>query len=191
MNSGLNKVLSVIVKIMEIGYWIMSAFTIISAILSLASNEFVQALSNANTSIDMNCYGFAVTDLATAGDNLGICMALTFFGAGLISVILALIHRNINTIFRTVQGKNKKTENTSPFQKLVVDSVKRIGMLSIAIPAVGFVVTIVMFVVSLVLGNPVSVTLSLSSVVVGLICLSLSQIFAYGAKLEDEVDGLL
>lgn len=191
MKSGLNKVLAVIAKIIEIGHWISIPFAILLSVLSLISNPFITAIAESNAALNINCYGFIVNNLANAGSSYGIIYAVIFLGCGLICAFIALIFRNLYTVFRTIDGKNKNTESSSPFQKVVVDSIKKIGILSIAIPIAGFVISSVITVVALVCGSSISVSLSLSSVIVGLICLSLSQIFTYGAKLEDEVDGLL
>ena len=58
-------------------------------------------------------------------------------------------------------------------------------------PVFAFVLTAIVYVVSLINGTPVGVSVSLEGVVIGLVCLCLTQIFSYGAQLEEEVDGLL
>ena len=116
---------------------------------------------------------------------------LDFSGLAIAFALVALIFRNLDIILHTISGRYEKAESTSPFQKDVVKRVKKIGILSIAIPVFSFALTAIVYVVSLINGTPVDVSVSLEGVVIGLVCLCLTQIFSYGAQLEEEVDGLL
>ena len=70
--------------------------------------------------------------------------------------------------------------------------VKEIGIFSIAVPVVGFVTGTIIFAVSIISGiDGTELSLNFSSFILGLISLCLTNVFAYGANLEKDVDGLV
>ena len=98
------------------------------------------------------------------------------------AVLMAIIFRNINHIFR-------KSNTASPFSEYNVKKIKQIGYIAIAIPLINLVFYVVASIIAR--SNNVSMSFSLSEIVFGLVALTLSQYFAYGAKLEKDVDGLV
>ena len=110
----------------------------------------------------------------------------TFFlfgiGAVIIMSLMAMVFRNLYLIF-------KKSENETPFQKDNIRMMKEIGIFSIAVPVVGFVMSIV---TRLVVGaEAAEISVSQSGIFMGIIVLCLTQYFIHGAELEEDVDGLL
>lgn len=190
MKKGLNRTLSVISKIMEIVHWIGAALGVLLFGISLADNEFVAEIV-AEDGANFTSYGFDVNALTQTGDVSYFAVSMFFIGITITFVLMALIFRNLDIILNTIAGKNKKAESTSPFQKDVVRRVREIGIFSIAMPAVGLVIKTIINIVCAINGSFIEASVSLDGVVVGLVCLCLTQIFTYGAKLEEEVDGLL
>ena len=91
-------------------------------------------------------------------------------------------------VFRRIWQIIKLSWASTPFQRPVVDKVKQIGWLFIASPLVTMVVGLVNF---LIRWPNISVKVDVSDIITGVIVLALSQVFAYGVKLEDDVEGLL
>lgn len=98
------------------------------------------------------------------------------------NVLMALTFRRGNGIIvKAIEG--------APFQDCTVKWMKEIGYLSIALPVVGFVGSVIAYLVG---GMPTSeVALNLDGFVMGILVLCLTQVFAHGAQLQQDVDGLL
>ena len=110
----------------------------------------------------------------------------TFFlfgiGATVILGLMAMVFRNLSLIF-------KRSENNTPFQKDNVRMMKEIGIFSIAVPVVGFVMSVI---ARIVIGaEAAEISINQSGIFMGIIVLCLTQFFAYGTELEKDVDGLL
>lgn len=189
MKKGLNITLSVISKIAEIACWIALVAGLICFAASFDSTFSSEII--AEDGALLTGIGFDVNAIGDTGDINHFAISMYFIGVSVVFVLLALIFRNLDIILHIISGRYEKAESTSPFQEEVVKRVKKIGILSIAMPVVGFVITTIIYVVSLINGNPVNVSASIDGVIIGLVCLCLTQIFSYGASLEKEVDGLL
>ena len=99
-----------------------------------------------------------------------------------ILAVMAMIFRNLHLIF-------KKSENDSPFQKDNIRMMKEIGIFSIAVPVIGFIMSII---VRLVIGvDAAEISINQGGIFMGIIVLCLTQYFIHGANLEKDVDGLL
>ncbi len=189
MKKGLNRTLSVISKIAELACWI----GVVTGLICFAGsfNKDVAREIIAGEGNMMQSIGFEIGVITHTGVTNYFAVSMYFIGTVVAFALIALIFRNLDIILHTISGRYEKAESTSPFQKDVVKRVKKIGIFSIAMPVLGFVTTAIVYVVSLINGNAVDVSVSLEGIVIGLVCLCLSQIFSYGAQLEEEVDGLL
>lgn len=190
MKKGLNTTLSVLTKILEVALWIGTVAGIIGIVGSIVDKEGVRKLITENGG-ELACSGFDVNVITNNGEINFFAVTMFFIGTVLIFILTALIFRNIHNILTTIAGKNKHTVSTSPFQKDVVRMVREIGIFSVGIPVIGVIITAITSIVSVINGNSTEVSASLDGIVIGLVCLCLTQIFAYGAKLEEEVDGLV
>ena len=182
----INKLGSIITKILEVFHWVGTALMAAATVCSLAAPQwlgyFVGFDAKECCGADLPVYGFEVHAPVTNGN---VDMA-TFFlfgiGAVIIMALMAMVFRNLCLIF-------KKSENTTPFQKDNIRMMKEIGIFSIAVPVIGFVMSIV---IRLVLGSEAAeISVSQSGIIMGIIVLCLTQYFIHGAELENDVDGLL
>lgn len=189
MNKGLNITLSVLTKIAEIALWIGAVAGIVACVgCAFDTNGMNELLLENKELVNPTMTLNAVSDTG----EINFFAVITFFiGTSITLVLTALIFRNIYNILATIAGRNKHTESTSPFQKDVIRMIKEIGIFSIATPVIGFVVSTIITAVSIINGTAAETSVSLNSVIIGLMCFCLTQIFTYGAKLEEEVDGLV
>ena len=109
---------------------------------------------------------------------------LFLFGIGAVMLLslMAMVFRNINLII-------KKSEDSTPFQADNIRMLKEIGIYAIAIPVISLIMSVVCRVV---LGiDAVETSVNVYGFSMGVIILCLTQFFIYGARLENDVDGLL
>ena len=83
----------------------------------------------------------------------------------------------------------KKSEGTTPFQPDNVRMFREIGIFSIAVPVVGFVMSVI---ARIVIGvENAEIYNGFEGFVIGIVVLCITQFFAQGIELEKDVDGLL
>ena len=182
----LNTLGKVITKILEVFHWVGVALMIAAIICSVAAPNlvgyFVGFDAKECCGANLEVYGFEVN--APVVDGKVDTATFVVFGIGAIIILsaVAMIFRNLNQIF-------KKSENATPFQKDVVRLVREIGIFTIAIPVIGFIVSII---ARLVAGpDGAEISIDMSGIFMGIIVLCLTQFFAHGVELENDVDGLL
>lgn len=127
-----------------------------------------------------------VNELGMSLDKLSDMRLVGVFGClyGFICTALgSLIFGSIYKVFKNIE------KDKTPFTKANVRLIKNVGIYSIIIPFVGTVIGII---TSLVAKNTYfDASLDVTVVFMGFVVLCLSQFFAYGVELEDEVEGLL
>ena len=182
----ISKLGAILTKILEVFHWVGAALMAAATVCSLAApgwvGYFVNFDAKACCGANLAVYGFEV-NAPVADGNVDM---LTFFlfgiGAVIILALMAMVFRNLHLIF-------KKSENTTPFQKDNIRMMKEIGIFSIAVPVVGFVMNIV---TRLVIGaEAAEISVSQSGIFMGIIVLCLTQYFIHGTELEKDVDGLV
>lgn len=182
----MNKLAKIVAKILEVFHWVgvalMAAATICSVVAPKWIGYFVSLDAKECCGAELSVYGFEV-QCAVADGNVDMTTFLLFgIGAILILSLMAMVFRNLYLIF-------KKSENATPFQKDNIRMLKEIGIFSISVPVVGFIMSIIM---RLVIGvDAVETSVQQSGIFMGIIVLCLTQYFIYGADLEKDVDGLL
>ncbi|MBQ8057084.1 MAG: DUF2975 domain-containing protein [Ruminococcus sp.] len=189
----LNKTLSIISKITEILHWIGAGISALMVLISIVDKSFfAECVAEEGPNFaTLEAYSFNVNALTQNGDINHFAVTMAFVGIMLTFILMALIFRNLDIILSTIMGKYKHATSTSPFQKDVVRRVREMGIFAISMPIIGFIITTIITGVSLANGIESEVSVSLEGIIIGLVCLCLSQIFSYGANLEEEVDGLL
>lgn len=180
----LDKVTLVLAKVLEIGHWIGMVGMIVVFVLSLIMGSGVfNNVNLADFDASLITYGFEIEMVDAAGQVSVPALRVFCIGAALILGVMAMVFRNIYLIL-------KRSENTTPFQKDNVRMVREIGIFLIAVPVISLIMSIV---ARLVVGPELveASSVGLSSFMVGLVMLCLSQFFAHGVELETETDGLL
>jgi len=183
---GLNKAVVIITKILEVFHWVgvglMAAATICSFAAPQWVGNFVGFDAKECCGAELEVYGFEVHAAVTDG-NVDM-KTFMFFGIGavIILALMAMVFRNMHLIF-------KKSENSTPFQKDNIRMMKEIGVFSIAVPVIGFIMSIVVRLVTSV--DTAEISIDMGGIFMGIIVLCLTQFFIHGAELEEDVEGLL
>ena len=187
-NKYVNKILSIICKIYELSNWIFAGVAVLLTIYSIFNYEFVEYILSDGYA-DLIIRTPTITALYDTYGNINMfSVYINYIYAVIEAILKALVFRNVDLILATMSKEHNDTENYSPFQKSVVKRVKTIGILFIASPVLDLVVDIILHFSSDI--HP-RITGDMYALTLGLVCLCLAHIFSYGAKLEDEVDGLL
>lgn len=182
---GLNKAATIITKILEVFHWVGTALMAVATVCSVAAPQLLKYLVSIDAKeccgAELSIYGFEVHAPVVNGSVDMTIFLLFGIGATIIFVLMALVFRNVYLVF-------KKSEIATPFQKENVCRLRKIGFFSIAVPVIGFVMSII---VRLVAGDVVEVSVGQSGIFMGIVVLCLTQYFSYGAALEEDVDGLV
>lgn len=182
MGKKLDKAVTVLTKLAEIGHWIAAVGMVVGLVLTLIMGMEAVLFSPQDFGQSLATYGFEVEVVSAAGQLEMNALRLFCLGAAVILGLMAMVFRNIHLIM-------KRSENASPFQKDNVRMVREIGFFLLGVPAVGLAISGIVFAVV----GPETAELSvrLDSFVMGLVVLCLSRFFARGMELEADVDGLL
>ena len=185
----------VLAKIFEIVHWVGavgSAILLIISILDIGGFRAFMADGFAESGTTLSTYCLDVNVVGIGGEINAIALILFWAGSIITFGLMAMVFRNIYLIMKTLNGKNKHSNGTSPFQKDVIRMIKEIGIFSISAPVVAFFLSAVICAVSMINGmDGVEVSVGIEGFIVGLISLCLTNVFTYGAELEKDVDGLL
>lgn len=193
---NINLITMILAKIAEVAHWLLVVVVAFFAICSITRPSWFghalnKMIDDGDTSI--SCYGFEsnITVWTTADDyapsvNYG---AVTFFTLGgmVVLSLMAMVFRNAYLILKTAQGKTNFSKGHTPFQKDVVRMLREIGLFLIAVSVLSLISDIIVQLG----GNSVQAGFNYESGFMGLLFVCISQFFAYGAGLEEEVDGLV
>ena len=138
---------------------------------------------------ELTSHGFEITAVQADG-TLDMTAVLFFAVTAVICLsLMAMVYRNVYLIVRTAAGTTSFAREATPFQKDTIRMVREIGIFLISQSAVCLVMSII---ARLFIGVEVAeLSVNLDSLLMGVVALSLSQIFAYGTQLQEDVDGLL
>ena len=183
---GINKLGKIITKILEVFHWVgtilMAAATVCSVAAPNWVKYFVRFDAKECCGANLEVYGFEVNAPVVNGNTDMTSFMLFGIGAVIILAVMAMVFRNLHLIF-------KKSENGTPFQKDNIRMMKEIGIFAIAVPVIGFIMSII---VRLVTGvETAEISIDMGGIFMGIIVLCLTQYFVHGADLEKDVDGLL
>ena len=184
----MNTAAAVAAKILEILHWLGGAAALVVFVISFASPHTIADMT-ARLNGQVAIYGVSMS-AAQPGGSIGVGGVRVFsVAAFFIFTLMAMVFRNVYLIFRTSKGKTWFAKGETPFQNDVVRMVREIGIFSISVPVVGLLVSVV---ARLVMGvDAVEWSVDLGGFVTGILVLCLSQVFAYGMRLQSDVDGLL
>ena len=182
----LNTLGKVITKILEVFHWVGVALMIAAVICSIAAPNwigyFVGFDAKECCGANLEIYGFEIN--APVSDGKVDLSSFLIFGIGAIVIlaVMAMVFRNLHLIF-------KKSENSTPFQKDNVRMMREIGFFTIAIPVIGFIMSVI---ARLVMGSDVAeISIDMGGIFMGIVVLCFTQFFAHGVELENDVDGLV
>lgn len=183
----------IVAKFGEVVHWIGVVTMIVTLIFCIfAGSKFhgfidESRLFDANGDTKLEVYGFEL-DCADKDGRINITTIAVFSVGALISLgLMAMVFRNIYLVLKSIIGKNGI--KSSPFAKDNVRMIREIGIFSISLPIIG---QIMQCIAILILGwENVEASVSIDGFIVGIIALCLTQIFAYGASLQSDVDGLV
>lgn len=182
----LNKTVIRLSCIAEVFLWIGTAVMLGLFIASLIVPDKLGFMLESGS---LTISGFNIATVDAAGNAIPRAVTVCTFAGILIMPLSAMIARNIHLIFQTAAGATAFSQGVTPFQKDNVRMVREIGIFSIAIPAVELLVSVI---AQLYVGNvQAEYSVNLNGVFFGLVILCLSQFFAYGVSLQEEVDGLV
>lgn len=172
-------------KAAEILHWMGAAMMALLLVCSLAAWGWLGPVLQRNMDrfgLEASMYGFnlVVFDAAGQVDMRSIAM---FALCGIIVLsLMAMVFRNVNLVLR-------KSQDSTPFQPDNIRMLREIGYFMIAVPLIELVLS---FVVRLLLGADHStVSVELDGILIGILVLCLTRIFAHGMELEQDVDGLM
>lgn len=187
----LNRAIIIISRIVEVFMWVGSGLSVIITILAaIGKPGLIRFFTDATPGTDMLSSGdFTLRALTADGQPAMAAFVIFFLTLALTLALMAMCARNVHLIFKTSEGKTRFSRGETPFQPDNIRMVREIGIFLIAIPAVQFIMSIVARVA---LGpDMVESGLGMQKVFMGLVVLALSQYFAYGMNLQNEVDGLV
>ena len=189
-NEGMKKFVTVLAKVLEVFHWVGSALTALGVFfIAIGRLDALRFVTDANETMPEISDGVFFVDLTGLSQEQVRTVFLVFFVALLFTMILtATIFRNIYLVFKTAAGETKFSKGRTPFQPDIVRMIREIGIFAIACPVIDMIASIVL---QIAIGDALEASVSFSGVVFGLVILCLSEFFQYGAKLQEENDGLL
>lgn len=187
---GLNKAIIIISKIVEVFCWIGTGFlAVMTAVVAIGREELLRFLCSIDgTTAEVDFFDVSISIMDENGKQIAAAMIVAFIGALIACVLTAMIFRNLNLIFKTAEGKTKFSKGATPFQPDNIRMVREIGIFLIAIPIVEVIVSTI---AQIIVGTNIDADFNMINILMGLVVLALSQYFAYGMELQNEVDGLL
>jgi len=182
MGSKLDKATRVLAKLVEVAHWIGAVSLIVALVLIISVGKQAVIFGPEDYGTDVSTYGFSLMIINEAGQLNMTALLLFCVGAMVIMCLMAMVFRNVYLIL-------KGSESSTPFTPDNVRMVREIGYFLLAVPVVGLVLSVI---ARLILGPEVTeVSMNMGSLLVGLVVLCLSRVFARGMELETDVDGLL
>lgn len=175
----------VVAKILEIFHWIGAGLMVGVGISAAVAPAWISRFMDAEalrSEREIEVYGFSVTAVDAAGEIHRPTLVIFAIGAVFIFCLIAMIFRGLNRILRN-------SESGSPFQPDNIRMLRQIGAFSMGVPVVGLIMSML---IRLVVGvNAAELSVSMDGFIMGIIVLTLTQYFIYGARLERDMDGLV
>lgn len=190
----LNKLTMVLAKITEIVLWVGTVVAIGTIVITVIDFNAVTNFMTESEFLEnggLSGYGLDVNAISADGEINRYAVIIYFIGAILSFGLMAMVFRNVYLIMKKLNGKNN--EIVSPFHKDIIRMTKEIGIFTIAVPVVCFILSIIATAISLAngLATEITVNISTETVMIALISFCLTNVFTYGASLEKDVDGLV
>ncbi len=188
----LTKAATVLSKLIEIAYDIGAVGMAVTLVLflvdrSLFPGTLVQGAPVPGEAISV--HGFSIVFGNPDGTINSAAFIIFLITGGLVLSHMAWIFRNVSLILRTTQGQTKFSQGKTPFQKDNVRMMREIGIFFIAITVAELIMSTIAV---LVLGpETAEISVGMGDAITGILMLCLSQAFALGVKMQEDVDGLV
>ncbi|EFA23609.1 hypothetical protein [Bifidobacterium gallicum] len=191
MNTPLDSLTKVLAKIVEILHWIAAVCALVLFVSSWFSTSWISSLVPANLLGDgvVDTYGLSV-HVADAHGVIDAGGLRTYaIGAFFMLVAMAMVFRDTYLIIKTAEGRTWFARGATPFQQDVTRMVREIGIFLLLTIVIGFIVCAVG---TLALGHGmVTYVLNVTMLMLGLLMLCISQVFAQGEVMRQDVEGLV
>ena len=187
----LNRAIIIVSRIVEVFMWVGAGLSLIITVLAaIGKPGLIRFFTDATPGTELLFSdNFALRALKADGTPSMAAFVLFFITMALTLGLMAMCARNVHLIFKTSEGETRFSKGETPFQPDNIRMIREIGIFMIAIPVVQFIMSII---ARIALGpDMVESSLGMQKVFVGLVALALSQYFAYGMKLQNDVEGLL
>lgn len=183
---GIGKIASVVTKVCEIFHWVGAGLMAAAAVCALIEPSwmgyFIEFDAKECCGANLSVYGFEVNAAVTDGKVDAVAFLLFGCGAVLILALMAMIFRNLSSIV-------KNAEENTPFQAKNVRLFREVGYFAMGVPVVGLIMSVI---TRLALGVDVAeISNNFGGFVIGIVVLCITEFFARGVALEEEVDGLV
>lgn len=182
---SIQKIALVLTKILELLHWVGTASMAALAICSVAAGPWLSGLLERilpQYRPELNTYGYEMTVTNAAGAVEPRAVLLFGISAVFILSLMAMVFRNVHLIL-------KKSQESTPFQPDNIRMLREIGIFCIVVPVIGLVMSAVSRLVQWL--DAVETSVNLYGFSMGIIVLCLTQSFAHGAALEQDVEGLV
>ncbi len=183
----INTITMVVTKALEIIHWLGVALVAVLFVTSIVNGDWLCNILTSGTAefgTTLTTYGFEITAVNSANE-INMTAVTMFTGIAIVILgLMAMVFRNIYLII-------KKSKTTSPFNKDNIRMLREIGIFTIAVPVLELIMSVIFGLVFGHNGSEITATVSINGIILGIIVFALTNIFSYGAKLENDVEGLL
>lgn len=190
--NALTKAATVLSKLFEVVYDILAVGLTVGFVLFVVDRSAIPVTlvrGNPEAGQTLSVHGFSILISNPDGTLNYTAMIIFLLTGAMVMTLMAWVFRNVNLILHTTQGLTKFSQGATPFQKDNVRMVREIGFFFIAITVVEFGMSAVaVMAVGL---EAAELSVGMENIVVALLMLCLSQVFALGTKMQEDVDGLV
>ena len=175
---NISKITMAVSKTVEILHWAGAVFSAALLVCSFAAKDWLFDVVSKlipEYGNEVSTYGFenGLLDMTV--------IRLFAIGSVIILSLMAMVFRNVYLVA-------KKSEN-DPFNKDNIRMIREIGIFSLSVPVIGFIMSVISRIVIGV--EKAEIVVRIDGLILGILILFITQIFVYGAELQNDVDGLL
>lgn len=186
----MTKFATVFTRIFSIAYFVGAVTMIVAFVLVLVDPLLPGQLVWGEEPLEeLSVRGFSLVITDSQGKLLPGALPLFLLEGALSLELMGWVFRNVYLILRTTQGLTKFSKGETPFQKDNVRMLREIGIFFISITVVQAVFCSIAM---LMLGpENAEVSMGAGDLITGILMLCLSQCFALGTRMQQDVDGLV
>lgn len=182
----LTKAATILAKIVEVLYDI-GAVSLVAALVLLMVYPGAK-LPFFAPGEEFTIRGFSIVCGGPDGTNRT-AFALVLLEGALTMALMGWVFRNAYLILRTTQGLTKFSQGATPFQKDNVRMLREIGLFFLFMILVRFIMSAIA--VAVIGPDAAEVSADFGDAITGMLILCLSQCFALGVQMQQDVDGLV